>query len=60
MKPTLRDHRTALRALERRGLLRGGFSLGSPGSLHYTCQLHEWGLIPHELTDPNYRAHWLV
>src|ERR1700712_4194078 len=34
---------------------RGGFSLGSPDGNHYLCQLHEWGVIPHELTDPNYR-----
>jgi membrane associated rhomboid family serine protease len=34
---------------------RGGLSLGSPDGNHYLCQLHEWGVIPHELTDPNYR-----
>jgi membrane associated rhomboid family serine protease len=29
---------------------KGGFSLGTPDSLHYQCNLNEWSAIPAELT----------
>ena len=29
---------------------QGGFSLGTPDSLHYQCNLNEWSAIPAELT----------
>jgi membrane associated rhomboid family serine protease len=29
---------------------QGGFSLGTPDSTHYQCQLYEWSAIPAELT----------
>jgi membrane associated rhomboid family serine protease len=32
---------------------KGGLSLGSPSSQAYLCNLYEYGVIPHEITDPN-------
>jgi membrane associated rhomboid family serine protease len=31
----------------------GGISLGSPDSTEYLCNLYEWGVIPHEITNPD-------
>ena len=33
---------------------RGGLSLGSPDSTHYLCNLYEYGVIPREVTDPDF------
>jgi membrane associated rhomboid family serine protease len=32
---------------------KGGISLGSPSSTEYLCNLYEWGVIPHEITNPD-------
>jgi membrane associated rhomboid family serine protease len=32
---------------------KGGLSLGSPDSTEYLCNLYEYGVIPHEITDPD-------
>ena len=32
---------------------KGGISLGSPDSTEYLCNLYEWGVIPHEITNPD-------
>jgi membrane associated rhomboid family serine protease len=33
---------------------KGGISLGSPSSTEYLCNLYEWGVIPHEVTNPDF------
>jgi membrane associated rhomboid family serine protease len=33
---------------------QGGLSLGSPSSTHYLCNLYEYGVIPREITDPDF------
>jgi rhomboid family protein len=33
---------------------KGGLSLGDPSSLHYKCNVAEYGAIPHELTNPDF------
>ena len=33
---------------------RGGITLGSPDSTEYLCNLYEFGVIPREITDPNF------
>src|SRR4051794_38861601 len=35
---------------------KGGLSFGSPGGEHYLCQLNEWAVVPHELTDPSFQV----
>ena len=32
---------------------KGGLSLGSPDSTEYLCNLYEYGVIPHEVTNPD-------
>jgi membrane associated rhomboid family serine protease len=33
---------------------QGGISLGSPDSTQYLCNLYEYGVIPREITDPDF------
>ena len=33
---------------------RGGITLGSPDSTEYLCNLYEFGVIPREITDPDF------
>jgi membrane associated rhomboid family serine protease len=33
---------------------KGGLSLGSPSSTAYLCNLYEYGVIPREITDPDF------
>jgi membrane associated rhomboid family serine protease len=33
---------------------KGGLSLGSPDSTAYLCNLYEYGVIPREITDPDF------
>ena len=33
---------------------KGGISLGSPDSTEYLCNLYEYGVIPREITDPDF------
>ncbi len=33
---------------------QGGISLSSPDSSHYLCNLYEFGVIPREITDPDF------
>jgi membrane associated rhomboid family serine protease len=33
---------------------KGGISLGSPDSSQYLCNLYEFGVIPREITDPDF------
>jgi membrane associated rhomboid family serine protease len=33
---------------------RGGISLSGPDSTHYLCNLYEFGVIPREITDPDF------